>query len=146
MTRALALLAFAAMVLVAGCVSPERPPTVEWGEPYADVVIPAGFDRHDNPPFRREDGSGGARIFGRYSYRAKELVQVENVASFMKEELPKQGWTFVDEQIEADQGTYQGRFEKDDDKLDIDVRPDRAASGAVRYSILTVTMNGQFDN
>ena len=147
MTRAFGLLLVSLLVLLAGCKSTGPKPDIEWGDPYADVVVPGNYEAHDNPPFKRQDGSDGKRIYARYAYRSNNgLDKASRVAAWLKENLPKQGWKHqVDEADEA-KGLLTARYIKGDDKLQVKLAPDKVKHSEEGASVLTIEINGQYDN
>lgn len=134
-----------ALALLAGC-PPVEPLDNKWGEPYEDVVVPNDFTAYDNPPFKREDSKAGKRIYGVYSYRSKDIYSPATLSEFLKQELPRHGWTFVNETMDAEKATYASRFEKGGDKLDITMAPDKKMQTSERFSILVVKMNDPDSN
>jgi hypothetical protein len=146
MTRVAALLTLV-LLLVAGCPSTQKGPVAEWGEPYDDVVVPAGYSPHDTPAFKRQDGGQGRRIYGKYAYRSAgpELDSPERVLEYVKAEMPKQGWELMVESVNTQRGTMTARFQKGDDQVLLRLEPDRRIQGSDRFSIYTVEMNPQYE-
>jgi len=134
-------------LLVAGCKTTAHVNVGhEGGEPYADVAVPANYEAWDTPPFKRQDGSGGKRIYGRYAYRSTNgLDSAQKVADWCKANLPKDGWEFQTEEIDDAKGTMSLRFKKADDQVLLKLSPDERVSGTERFSILVVEMNPQYD-
>lgn len=142
--KQLGLLTLFALLMLAGCTTTGT--KSEWGTPYTDVPVPAGWEKYDTPPFKRTDGSGGKRIFGRYSYQSgNDMANVNDTVAWFKAELPTQGWSFQSEEIEANLGKFELRFKKDDDILLLKMAPDEKLQKKNPYSVLVVEMNPQYD-
>lgn len=147
MTRTFCLVLVALVFAVAGCKTTGGTTKSQWGETYADVVVPGHYEPYDNPPFKRTDGADGKRVFGRYAYRcSKGLDNVADLAAWFKKELPKQGWEHQLDEVDADKGTATLRYKKKDDQLVLKVAPDNLVNKSDRFSILTVEMNPPYDN
>jgi hypothetical protein len=141
-------IAFLFMILLAGCQSTGKTKNLghEGGEPYADVAVPVNYEAYDTPPFKRQDGAGDRRIYGRYAYKSKDgLDSATEVAGWYKEALPKDGWEFQTEELDEAKGTMSLRFKKADDQLLLKLAPDERTSGSERFSVLIVEMNPQYD-
>lgn len=132
------------LAMLVGCTT--SGPQMEWGPAYDDVPVASGFEPFDNPAFHREDTEGGRRIYGRYAYRAEGLYAADQASTYFKAELPKKGWTFVNETSDPETGTWSARFEKGDDKLDLKLRPDSELHARNRFSVLVVTLNDPYGN
>lgn len=136
------------LMLAAGCktTGPRQNLGHEGGEAYADVPVPGNYTEYDTPPFKRQDGAGGKRIFGRYAYRSTDgLDTPSRVVKWFKDELPAQGWELQTEESDDDKGTMEVRFKKDEDLLTLALEPDSRVQGTERFSVLTVEMNPQYD-
>jgi hypothetical protein len=134
--------------LLAGCKStgPRKNLGHEGGEPYADVAVPTNYEPYDTPPFKRQDGAEGRRIYGRYAYKSTGgLDSAQKVASWLKSRLPSEGWEFQTEEVDDAKGTMSLRFKKDDDQVLLKLAPDERMQGSERFSILIVEMNPQYD-
>lgn len=146
MTRNLCLVLLAFLLLAAGCKT-TAPSKVEWGETYADVVVPAAYEPYDTPPFKRTDGADGKRIFGRYAYRCTTgLDKPAELAAWFRKELPRQGWEHQVGEVDESKGTLSLRFKKDGDQLVLKLAPDNLVNKSERFSVLTVEMNPPYDN
>ncbi|MBE7490793.1 MAG: hypothetical protein HS108_03370 [Planctomycetes bacterium] len=145
MNKTLCLLVLLLACMAVGCKTTGSPKS-EWGETYADVVVPASYQPYDTPPFRRTDGANGRRVYGRYAYRHETLDDPASLAAWFKKELPKKGWEFQVEEINADKGTFTLRFIKGDDKLGLKLAPDTRLQSSDRFSVLVVEMNAPYDN
>jgi hypothetical protein len=148
MKRAAVILSVLTLLIVAGCKStgPRKNLGHEGGEAYADVVVPENYVEYDTPPFKRQDGASGKRLYGRYAYRSTDgLDSASEVQEWLKAELPKQGWELQTEELDDAKGTMSVRFEKDEDILLLELAPDDRVQGTERFSILTVEMNPQYD-
>lgn len=148
MTRNFCLFMLGLVVVLAGCQTPPpREPDKPWGEPYADVVVPESYKPYNTPPFRREDGADGRRIFGRYAYKStKGLAKAGELAAWFKIELPKQGWQNQLDEVDESKGTATLRYQKDNDKLVLRLAPDQLVDNNERFSILIVEMNPPYGN
>jgi hypothetical protein len=148
MKATLTFLGLVAILLVAGCktVQHDGPP---WdnGEAYTDVVVPGNYIKYNDPPFKRQDGAGGKRIYGRYAYRSKGngVDDAQKVLDFLKGNMAHEGWELMVEEAKPDAGTMMARFKKGDDQVLLTLAPDRRVQASERFSILTVEMNPKFD-
>ena len=136
------------LALLAACKSTGPRPNLghEGGEPYADVAVPENYEAYDTPPFKRQDGSGDRRIYGRYAYKSKGgLDSAQEVASWLKSHLPSDGWEFQTEEVNEAKGTMSLRFKKNDDQVLLKLAPDERTQGSERFSVLVVEMNPQYD-
>lgn len=148
MKRAAVLFTVLALVVLAGCKSagPRENLGHEGGEAYSDVPVPLNYVEYDNPPFKRQDGATGKRIYGRYAYKSDDGIdKATRVLTWFKDELPNQGWTLQTEELDDDAGTMSARFKKKDNILLITLAPDDRVRGTERFSVLTVEMNPQYD-
>lgn len=146
MQRLLVLSTVFALLLLAGCATTK---TVnkghEGGEAYADVPVPANYEKYDTPPFKRQDSDSGNRIYGRYAYRSTDgLDSATEVADWFKQNLPRDGWELQTEKTDEEKGTMSLLFKKDDDQLELKLTPDEKLQGSQRFSILIVEMNPQY--
>ncbi len=132
-------------LVIAGCKTVETR-TPEWGETYADVVLPANYVPHDNPPYKRQDSADGKRIYGRYSLRSKGdgFDDPRKVLDFLKGSMAHDGWELMLENLDEEKSTMMARFKKGDDQVVLTMTPDRRVQGSERFSILTVEMNPKF--
>jgi len=147
MTSKLCMFSLGVLLLLAGCRTVEPTPDTPWGEPYADVAVPENYGPYNTPPFRRDDGADGRRIFGRYAYRsAAGLDKPSRVADWFKTELPKQGWASQLDELDDEKGTMTLRWQKGDDKLVLRLAPDTLFNNSDRFSVLTVEMNPPYGN
>ncbi|MCB9893064.1 MAG: hypothetical protein H6839_01285 [Planctomycetes bacterium] len=131
----------------AGC-STTKPKNLghEGGEVYADVPAPANYEPFDTPPFKRQDGAGGKRVYGRYAYRSTNgLDSSKRVADWYKKALPDEGWELQTEEVDDAKGTMKLLFKKNEDQLELKLNPDDRLQGSERYSVLIVEMNPQYD-
>jgi hypothetical protein len=148
MVRATGWLIIVALALAAGCttppVAPEQP---HWGEPYADVPVPEEYRPYHTPPFKRQDGAEGRRVFGTYAYRSPgpELEEPHRVVGWYKAMMPAYGWEFQTEDEGSAPGHMRIRFRKGDDQLVLRLHPDQNVRGTERYSVLVVAMNPPYE-
>ncbi len=146
MSKSLCWLTLCLLMLVAGCKTTNQP-KIEWGETYSDVVVPADYTAYDTPPFKRQDGADGKRIFGRYAYKNKlGLDNPKSLAKWFEKELGAKGWEHQVDDMDADAGTLTARYKKGDDQLVLKLAPDQLLNKSDRFSVLTVEMNPPYDN
>lgn len=148
MKRAAILLTVFTLVLVTGCrtTGPRENLGHEGGEAYADVPVPEGYTEYDIPPFKRQDGAGGKRIYGRYAYRSTGGIdKASGISRWFREELPMHGWDLQTDELDDEANTMSARFEKEDDILLVTLEPDNRKRGTERFSVLTIEMNPQYD-
>ncbi|MBK8207487.1 MAG: hypothetical protein IPK87_11985 [Planctomycetes bacterium] len=147
MKLSLTFLTLLAVLLIAGCKTTNGTNKSAWGEPYADVPVPANYEPHDNPAFKRQDSAAGKRIYGRYSYRSTgdSLDTPSKVLGWFKDTLPGEGWELMVEEHNDSEGTMKVRFKKADDQLELQLAPDARVQSSKRFSVLTVEMNPKFD-
>ena len=147
MKRYLVLSGLIVLLFVAGCSTTKHVNLGhEGGEAYADVPAPANFEPFDTPPFKRQDGSGGKRVYGRYAYKSTNgLDSSKRVADWYKKSLPGEGWELQTEEVDDAKGTMKLLFKKDEDQLELKLNPDDRMQGSERYSVLIVEMNPQYD-
>lgn len=146
MNKTLCLLLLAFVFAAVGCKTTGGTKS-QWGETYADVIVPADYVAYDSPPFKRTDGADGKRIYGRYAYRCSNgLDKAGDLAVWFKKELPKQGWEHQLDEVDADKGTMTLRYKKKDDQLVLKLAPDNLVNKSERFSVLTIEMNPPYDN
>lgn len=135
------------LLLAAGCsTTTQKNLGHEGGESYADVPMPAGYEPYDTPPFKRQDGSEGRRIYGRYAYKSTGgLGSAQKLADWYKKTLPGEGWELQTEEVNDSKGTMALLFKKADDQLSLKLSPDEKFQGTERFSVLIVEMNPQYD-
>lgn len=145
MQRTLTIFALLAILLMAGCKTTDGGNKPAWGETYADVPVPANYEPHDNPPFKRQDSDSGKRIYGIYSYRStgEALDDAAKVQKWFKEKLPDHGWELMVEELDTEKGTMSVRFEKKENQLLVTLSPDKKLQGK-RFSVLVIEMNPKF--
>ncbi|MCC6575615.1 MAG: hypothetical protein IT462_17685 [Planctomycetes bacterium] len=134
------------LLVLVGCESTQPAKTWDGSGAYEDVTVPADFVPYDNPPYRREDSKAGKRIYGVYSYRSREIYSPKALSEWLKIELPRHDWKFVNEEVDLEKSTFKARFEKNGDKLDFSMAPDRLNQSSERFSILVVKMNDPNSN
>lgn len=147
MKNALLLSTMFVLLLAAGCSTTKHKNLGhEGGEVYADVAAPAGYEPYDTPPFKRQDGDDGRRIYGRYSYKSTGgLGSAQKLADWYKKTLPGDGWELQTEEVNDSKGTMKLLFKKADDQLSLKLTPDERFQGSERFSVLVVEMNPQYD-
>ena len=147
MTKYLVITTLFVLLFAAGCSTTK---TVnlghEDGEAYADVPAPANYEPFDTPPFKRQDGSNGRRIYGRYAYKSTNgLDSSKRVADWYKKTLPSEAWELQTDDVNDTKGTMKLLFKKGEDQLQLTLNPDDRFQGGERFSVLIVEMNPQYD-
>ncbi len=138
---------FMGVMATTGCTSKKKTKEFDWGPSYSDVVVPDYFEKYDNPPFKRQDSEGGSRIYGRYSYQStKGLLRAEEVAKWFEKNLPNEGWELIDQEWNNDKGTMTALYQKDEDKLEVSLLPEKETFETEAFSVLVVKLNPQFSN
>lgn len=148
MKRISLLFMMAALLVFAGCRATAKRENLghEGGEPYADVPVPDNYIEYDIPPFKRQDGADGSRIYGRYAYRSTDGInEAAEVYAWFSRELPGHGWEYQIHELDDSGQTMTATFTKGDDQLQLNLEPDNRVRGTERFSILTVEMNPQYD-
>ncbi len=148
MKRISLLLVMGALLVFAGCRATAQRENLghEGGQPYADIPVPDNYVEYDTPPFKRQDGADGSRIYGRYAYRSVDGIDdAAEVYGWFSRELPRHGWTYQIHLLDESKQTMSATFIKDDDQIQLNLAPDQRVRGTERFSILTVTMNPQYD-
>lgn len=148
MKRVSVLFVLATLMVIAGCktTGPRQNMGHEGGEAYADVPVPDNYVEYDVPPFKRQDGADGSRIFGHYAYRSTDGIdQANEVYTWFVRELPSHGWEYQVHDLDETAETLSATFIKGDDQLRIELAPDTRARGTERFSILTIKLNPQYD-
>jgi hypothetical protein len=135
-----------ALLIIAGCKTTGTKETPAWGDPYTDVVVPGNYEAHDNPPFKRQDGADGKRIYGRYSYRSTGTAtdSPTGVLDFLKANMVQDGWALQTEEVNEEAGTMKVQFKKDDDVVQLTLTPDKRVQSDERFSVLIVEMNPKY--